>query len=65
MPALIFGRRALIGAGRSGSSSAKAREAKQKRARMECFIFVCPTFDVMSPRHCGEHEKEIEMIMGG
>ncbi|MCX8494869.1 MAG: hypothetical protein ORN51_01625 [Akkermansiaceae bacterium] len=25
----------------------------------------CRTFDVMSPRHCDENEKEIEMIMGG
>jgi hypothetical protein len=24
----------------------------------------CRTFDVMSPRHCDENEKEIEMIMG-
>ena len=23
------------------------------------------TFDVMSPRHCGVNEKEIEMLMGG
>lgn len=28
-------------------------------------FFLWLTFDVMSPRHCGEHEKEIELIMGG
>jgi hypothetical protein len=27
--------------------------------------FFCRTFDVMSPRHCDENEKKIEMIMGG
>jgi hypothetical protein len=29
------------------------------------FILIGRTFDVMSPRHCDENEKQIEMIMGG
>jgi hypothetical protein len=35
------------------------------KSMANAIIIIYRTFDVMSPRHCGEHEKEIEMIMGG